>query len=71
MLGRSLRASDNVMKFCVHGGELNRALAASILGLTPEAFEAKAKERRRQKLMEEQRKADEADAEEEAEAAEE
>ena len=71
MLGRSLRASDNVMKFCVHGGELNRALAASILGLTPEAFEAKAKERRRLKLMEEQRKADEADAEEEAEAAEE
>ena len=32
-LGRKLRASDNVMKFCVHGGEISRELAAAILGL--------------------------------------
>ena len=32
LLGRGLRASDNIMKFCVHGGELNKSLAASIMG---------------------------------------
>jgi len=32
MLGRGLKASDNIMKFCVHGGDLNKTLAASIMG---------------------------------------
>eukprot|EP00793_Prasinoderma_coloniale_P004682 PRCOL_00000443-RA len=31
MLGRTLKASDNLLKFCVHGGELNVEIAASIL----------------------------------------
>ena len=50
ILGRTLRASDNVMKFCVHGGELNKSLAASIMGLDAEGLDARVKERKRERL---------------------
>ena len=59
ILGRCLRASDNVMKFCVHGGELNKSLAASIMGLTTDALSKKMDERKRERLRAEAAAAEE------------
>lgn len=63
VLGRQLKASDNVMKFCVHGGDINKTMAASILGLSAEELEGKMREKKRELLR---REAAEAEREEEA-----
>lgn len=67
VLGRGLRASDNVMKFCVHGGELNKNLAASIMGLTAEALTEKMNEKKRERLRAEAAAAAEQEEDEEDE----
>jgi hypothetical protein len=51
------------MKFCVHGGDINKTMAASILGLSAEELEGKMREKKRELLR---REAAEAEREEEA-----
>ena len=68
VLGRALRASDNAMKFCVHGGEVNKNLAASILGVDAAELDRRMRARRLERLRaeaEEAERAEEAEEEEE------
>ena len=67
VLGRPLRASDNVMKFCVHGGELNKSLAASIMGLTADELNKRMDDRKRERLRAEAAAEEEEEEEEEEE----
>ena len=67
VLGRTLRASDNVMKFCVHGGDLNKNLAASIIGVDADELDRRMKERRLARLRAEAEEAERLEEEEEEE----
>lgn len=69
VLGRTLRASDNAMKFCVHGGEVNKNLAASILGVDADELDRRMRARRLERLRAEAEEAERAEEVEEQEAA--
>ena len=65
VLGRAPRASDNLIKFCVHGGSLRLSDAAKVMGVEPGTLREKMREARRQRLREEAEAAEAAEEEEE------
>lgn len=54
LLGRTLRASDNVLKFCVHGGRVRLSDAAKVMGVTCTTLQDKMNKAKRDRLMAEQ-----------------
>ena len=65
VLGRAPRASDNLLKFCVHGGSLRLSDAAKVMGVETGTLREKMREARRQRLREEAEAAEAAEGEEE------
>ena len=59
------------MKFCVHGGEVNKNLAASILGVDAAELDRRMRARRLERLRAEAEEAERAEEAEEEEAVEE
>jgi hypothetical protein len=57
------------MKFCVHGGDLNKNLAASIIGVDADELDRRMKERRLARLRAEAEEAERLEEEEEEELA--
>jgi hypothetical protein len=49
-----LRASDNVLKFCVHGGRVRLSDAAKVMGVTCTTLQDKMNKAKRDRLMAEQ-----------------
>ena len=68
VLGRAPRASDNLLKFCVHGGSIGTGDAAKIMGVDAETLREKMSEARRERLRAEAEAAEEEEEEEEEKA---
>ena len=58
LLGRAPRASDNLLKFCVHGGSIGTGDAAKIMGVDAGTLREKMREARRERLRAEAEAAD-------------
>lgn len=58
LIGRKLRASDNLLKFCVHGGNMQLGDAAKIMGVDTSTLQEKMKQAKRDRLRAEQEEAE-------------